>query len=180
MANQVDPRGTRYRSNGTRHATLTGNQRVASPIAHLSCDMDPAWRMDRKYRRLFFLDEATALAYGHRPCNRCRRARLREFQAAWTGAGLGPSTVASIDRLLHAQRGTTHPAVASELPEGTMIEFEDDPHLVFRGSLRRWTPQGYDGPRPLPRGEVAVLTPPAVVSAIAAGYRPVLHPSVSV
>ncbi len=176
--NQIDPKGKRYSSNGARTATLTGNQGVAARNAYLTCDPNPKWRKDRKYQRLFFLDEATALAFGHRPCNRCRRGRLKQFKAAWTKAGLGANTTGAMDDVIEPQRGRPHQAEASDLPNGTIVEVGNAFFTLVDGRMLQWSTGGYENPPvPLPTGPVTVLTPKSIVAAIQAGYEPELHPS---
>jgi hypothetical protein len=145
-----------------------------------------------KYTELFFLDEATALAAGHRPCATCRRGDYDAFKAYWVAASPNlaattDGTMEAIDRLLHRERvdaigcKTTWAARVGELPDGTMVVREGtrEPLLVVGGAVHPWTPGGY-GPRQVlpPATAVQVLTPPSVVKALARGYRPVLHPSV--
>lgn len=140
-----------------------------------------------RYTELFFLDEATALAAGHRPCAECRRERFRAFQTAWASAGEGDTTAEAIDRRLHAARvgpgreKVTFAAMLGDLPDGVMVTRPDDPAracLVWCGSLHVWTPGGYQGTRPRRPGQrVAVLTPGPMVATIRAGYVPGIHPS---
>ncbi|HZH26000.1 MAG TPA: hypothetical protein VEY95_02350 [Azospirillaceae bacterium] len=143
-----------------------------------------------RYTELFFLDEATALAAGHRPCAECRRDRYDAFRAAWARAhpvahpvdGSGKGWRApSIDRVLHAARTaqgrwTADPA---RLPDGAMIVRPDDPNawLVLGGRLLRWSPSGYDMAVARPHGPVDVLTPEPLVAVLREGYSPHLHPS---
>ncbi len=137
------------------------------------------------YTELFFLDEATALAAGHRPCALCQRDRFNAFRAAWPAGGAARAP--EIDRCLHAERLTaartkrTHPMTFGALPEGTMIVHPAAPEqaaLVARGRLFAWCPDGYAAlPTLAPQCAVDVLSPPATVSVLRAGYRPVLHPS---
>ena len=144
------------------------------------------------YTELFFLDEATAFAGGHRPCGECRRSDARRFKDLWlevNGALLqGKSgTMANMDAVLHSERidrdGTQRQweARLSELPDGTMV-LVDDPRAAFllqQGSLYLWSPAGYVKRKMVHSGRaVTVLTPPSVTRVLAAGYRPVLHPSV--
>jgi hypothetical protein len=132
------------------------------------------------YTELFFLDEPTALAAGHRPCFECRRAAAGEFAGAWAGGqGLpGPVRVAEMDRLLHAERtGGARPRLpAAALPDGVMIEHPDGSGqalLLWQGWLYPWSPTGYAAGRPtIDKGEVSVLTPPSIIAALTAGYRP--------
>jgi hypothetical protein len=138
-----------------------------------------------RYTELFFLDEATALAAGHRPCFECRRGDARAFAQAWAqGIGLGtPPRAGEMDAALHCERvgpGRLHPThrlPGDDLPDGTMILLGAVPHLFAAGAVRQWSFGGYGPPIPLPGTTVDVVTPPSVVRALAAGYRPLLHPS---
>ncbi len=137
-----------------------------------------------RYTELFFLDEATALAAGHRPCFECRRARFQAFLEAWPHAIEGPSRADAVDAVLHAERvgpnrsKRTHEAGLDDLPDGAFILQDDVPRLVLGGFLLAWTPGGYGKRTPRPRGgRAALLTPPSTVAAIRAGYEPVIHPS---
>jgi hypothetical protein len=149
------------------------------------------------WTELFFLDEATALAAGHRPCGTCRRADYQRFRQAWlaANAGLLPDaglpndrrvTIQAIDRILQAERaprwkGVPFPvATLAGLPDGVMVRLDGDaaPWLVRGARLLRWTPGGYEAPRPRARRTaVGVMTPPTIVAAIRAGYAPQVHPS---
>jgi hypothetical protein len=140
------------------------------------------------YTELFFLDEPTALAAGHRPCFECRRADALAFAAAWArGHGLAaPPRAPAMDTVLQAQRldgrvKRRHRAALDELPDGAMFAGGErgDHALAVRGqTLLPWTPSGYGSPQSRPRGiAVDLLTPPAIVAALAAGYRPRWHPS---
>jgi hypothetical protein len=140
----------------------------------------------QSYTELFFLDEPTALAAGHRPCFECRRADALAFAAAWAhGHHLAASPRApAMDAVLHAQRldgreKRRHRAGLDALPDGAMVVLDNDSPLAVRGdALLPWSFAGYGPPRPRPRGiEVDLLTPPAMVAALAAGYRPHWHPS---
>lgn len=143
-----------------------------------------------QYTHLFFLDEATALAAGHRPCFECRRVTAEEFRAAWLAGnrhlGLGPDTrLPVIDRVLHAERinregrKMTYQAPFSDLPAGAMFELPDacgTAALFWNDRVFAWSPGGYQ-PHPMPETGrmVRVLTPASTVRALAAGYRPVIH-----
>jgi hypothetical protein len=140
----------------------------------------------RRYSELFFLDEATSLSAGHRPCAECQRGRYEEFRSAWAaGRGLDARPSAdAMDMVLHAERverghgKRTYEAVLSTLPEGTIVDYEGQPHLSWRGTLRLWTFSGYGPPADAPSGaRVAVLTPESVVEAIRHGFAPQVHPS---
>ncbi len=137
------------------------------------------------YTELFFWDEATALAAGHRPCAECRRERFEEFRSAWvlgngTRDGLPPAS--EIDRYLHRERLTdegrkrTFVATMSELPNGTFIEQAGDACLVWDGELWPWRPGGYGAPSEAdPLARVQVLTPEPTVAVIAAGFEPAVR-----
>ena len=136
------------------------------------------------YTELFFLDEATALAAGHRPCMACRHPEAQRFRAAWAeGAGEDPAiSFEELDRRLHEERLAGRGVMrrwrveGRALPDGAMVAREGDAFLVHGGELLRWSPAGYSDPQPF-RGVVEVLTPRSIVGAIAAGYAPALHPS---
>ncbi|MHB8576580.1 MAG: hypothetical protein ACYDCQ_14755 [Dehalococcoidia bacterium] len=147
----------------------------------------------RRYTELFFLDEATAFAAGHRPCAECRRPDFLRFKAAWLrgnpDAGVDERAgIVPIDAVLHAERVTrtrdkvTYRASIDVLPDGAFVELDDKPgeaYLLWRGRLRRWSFEGYTTARPKPAGvTVRVLTPRSSVNAIAAGYEPAVHASV--
>ena len=141
--------------------------------------------MGNSYTELFFLDEATALSAGHRPCYECRRADAKAFaEAAAKGLGIDRTPSADeLDRLLHWDRldGRTQcvsTSPAHSLPDGCMIRLGDVPALVYRQEAYIWQMNGYQSePVPLPDGHVPVLTPRITVAALSAGYRPVLHGS---
>ncbi len=142
------------------------------------------WRPGR-LTELYFLDEATGLAAGHRPCGECRIPAYRRFKAAWAIAHPDdPIGAAEIDSRLHSDRLTapgskrTHQARLSDLPDGTMIEAGGEIWLVRGDRLLEWSPGGYQRRRPRAGADsVTVLTPRATVAALAAGYQPEFHPS---
>jgi hypothetical protein len=137
---------------------------------------------------LFFLDEATGLAAGHRPCGECRYQDYQAFKRAWAVAfGGGVPGVAEIDARMHADRlvrpgvRRSYSARLSSLPDGVMVSVEGTPFLVWGGGLLAWTPGGYRSSGQSPAEDaVTVITPRATVAVLAAGYRPVVHPSVTV
>ncbi len=140
-----------------------------------------------RWTALFFLDEATALAAGHRPCAYCRRADFVAFAEAWRAAHGTPERprAPEIDAVLHAERvdprsrrERTHPAVAGELPDGVIVRHGDTLGLLLGGRLLPWSSSGYGTPVEMrPATPVELLTPPATAATVAAGYRPLLHPS---
>jgi hypothetical protein len=142
-----------------------------------------------RWTELFFLDEATALAAGHRPCAECRRDAFSAYLAAWSAgnpdlAGTGRLLVATVDDALHRERTSPH-AVAplGDLPDGVFIALPGDPRplLLHGGALLAWSDGGYTEriARP-PSSTVEVLTPRSTVNAIRAGYPPHVHPSADV
>lgn len=138
------------------------------------------------YTELFFLDEATALAAGHRPCFECRRADATAFAQAWARAGsLGAIPRApEMDAVLHGERKASAPArpridaALGSLPDGAFVRDGDRPALVHQGTLLPWSHAGYDRGAPIERDRrVEVITPPSIVAVLEAGYRASVHPS---
>jgi len=142
------------------------------------------WR-PRRLTELYFLDEPTALAAGHRPCGECRYHDYQRYQQAWAAAHPGALALAAdIDRRLHADRigadgPRTHLAPLARLPDGAMIEHEDACWLVRGRFLHPWGFGGY-GPgqaRSSFPEVVTVRTPRSTVATLCTGYQPAYHPS---
>jgi len=164
------------------------NRRWSSP-AWLVCLCDFRGRRRevmarRSWTELFFLDEATALAAGHRPCFYCRRDDANRFRAAWEeGNGASGLRASEIDQVLHRERldrsrKRLHPLPMplAELPDGTMVQAGDESFLIKDGRALPWSFAGYGEVR----DDIAaplLLTPPSTLRALRAGYPPVLHPS---
>jgi hypothetical protein len=137
------------------------------------------------YTELFFLDEVTALAAGHRPCFECRRKDAEAFAEAWRNAfGLAERPRAGeMDRVLDAERRDgrskrLHRMAIDDLPDGAFVARDGAALAVRSGSLLRWTASGYTERMERPRSTtVDVLTPPTIVRVLAAGYAPQWHPS---
>lgn len=141
------------------------------------------------YTEMFFLDESTALAAGHRPCFECRRADALAFAQAWqesSGDAAERPRAAQMDRVLHAERlaepsQSLHVPETRHLPDGAFVVLEDAPDQAYavRGDgLLRWTPAGYAEARRHERSAACrVLTPPHVLAVLTAGYAPHWHPS---
>lgn len=133
------------------------------------------------YTELFFLDEAVALAAGHRPCALCRRSEFNRFKekAEFSGA------VAELDSQLHSERAVPrrfeqrrHIFPVSELPDGAIVLTDAGPCLVHDKAWRPVSLSGYGSALRKPiTGDALVLTPPTTLKALRAGYRPVMHPS---
>jgi hypothetical protein len=142
-----------------------------------------------RYTELFFLDDATALATGHRPCAECRREDYRGFTSSWSDLHPNQRSADQIDLQLHRERvdpltrgQLRHELPLDDLPDGAFVLVEESPWLVLGDELARSTPAGYTDRRSRPRGEVAlVLTPPSLLRVLRAGWRPqlvpFLHPS---
>ncbi len=138
----------------------------------------------RSWTELFFLDEATALAAGHRPCFYCRRDAAEAFRTAWAkGHGCALPSAPQMDTTLHLQRlqlraGCMHALTdrIAALPDGAMIAAAGQAFVVLAGRPLLWQPGGY-----WPSGAAinvdGLITPPATMAALQAGYRPVLHAS---
>jgi hypothetical protein len=127
----------------------------------------------RGYTELFFRDEPTALAAGHRPCFECRRAEALAFQAAFPG--VSPSAPA-MDARLHAERldpmRLKRTIAIEALPDGAMALWREAAHLKADGLLWPWSFGDYGTPEAAPGGKVVALTPPSILAALSAGYRP--------
>lgn len=132
-----------------------------------------------RYTQLFFLDEATACAAGHRPCRECRRAEADAFHAAWLALYPRETRFSEMDGRLHRQRtrGAQGQARCASLPGGAMVALGGRAWLVAGGVLRPWSHAGYGEGRAFPDAAVTVLTPPSTVAVMAAGWRPRLHDS---
>jgi len=139
------------------------------------------------YTELFFLDEAVALAAGHRPCAECRRPAFRAFMTAWAGNAGPPPRATELDAALHRDRvarlrGHKHaPATLATVPFGAFFVLpssDGTPWIQLDDCAAAWSHAGYTGWARWPTSiEVDVLTPPATLAALRAGYRPILHPS---
>lgn len=137
------------------------------------------------YSQLFFLDEVTAFAAGHRPCGSCRNQRYREFRTQWLSANPelvagGTVAIAAIDKVLHAERAVrggakvTFESPVDTLPFGTFIESAGAAYLVTDTVLLPWSFHGYGRAIPLPERStpVTVLTPASIVRMFRHGFRP--------
>jgi len=134
------------------------------------------------YSELFFLDEVTAFAAGHRPCFECRRQDAERFAALFT-RGKPRARAAAMDEVLHAERlagkaKRRHRRGIDDLPDGAMIALRAGAFAVKGNRLLRWTPSGYGDARPRPRATtVDVLTPPSILAVLSRGYGPLWHAS---
>ena len=191
----ADPaRGLVYGNRGCLHDEHGRIRRRYAGKRWIACRLEFRGRRRRplvqpgRFTELFFLDEATAFAAGHRPCALCRREDYERVGAIWRGLHPGRLGADAIDAQLHAERvepGTRaqlhHHAPLDELPDGAFILREGAPRLVLDAQLLTWSPAGYVARAPRPVREQAVLiTPPSLVAVLRAGWEPLvplLHPS---
>ena len=170
-------------------ATKTLTRRWASQ-AWLTCVCEFRGRRrevmgGRSWTELFFLDEATALAAGHRPCFFCRREDANRFRAAWEQGNAVKNVLArEIDTVLHRERlddgskrlhALTMPL--KKLPDGAMLQAGNESFVIVQGREMLWSPGGYREASNALK-DAMLLTPPSTLRALDAGYRPVLHRSV--
>ena len=187
----VPARGTLFGNRGGRFHTdaKTLTARRWASRQWICCVLDFKGRQrdvwGRFYTELFFLDEPTALAAGHRPCFECRRKDAEAFAAYWRAARqLRRRPYAfEMDEVLHRERlrgraKRTHRRNIDALPDGAFVALDGAVFAVRGKVLLRWTPQGYGARKKRPQGAaVDVLTPPAILAVLSAGYRPHWHPS---
>lgn len=204
LQNRVDPWGNlvavsaRGEFLGNRGILHNGNKNIIKPWAHknwVTCELSfKGIKRElfgpNSYSELFFLDEATALAAGHRPCAHCRRQRYNEFKRLWGIAnGLPDSTAVSspeIDKQLHLERASRNrtkilfSTIFSEVPDGTLIALATEAYLVWGGCLHKWSHHGYDTTWPLPPEDkvVQVITPQTIVQMFKVGFKPLVHASI--
>ena len=191
----ADPaRGLVYGNRGCLHDEHATIRRRFAGRRWIACRLEfRGWRRTSllqpgRFTELFFLDEATAFAAGHRPCALCRHEDYRRFTALWRLLHPGDGTGAdAIDTRLHAERVDPssraqrhHEAALPTLPDGAFVLHEDAPCVVAGAQLLRWTPRGYTAPTRRPHGRATVLTPPSLVAVLGASWHgvvPLLHPS---
>jgi hypothetical protein len=135
-----------------------------------------------RWTELFFLDEATAFAAGHRPCFECRKEDANHFKSCWIKGNPSynfnmKTSIKYIDEIIHSERTDQQKKVAhasgiTDLPDGTFIQLDDNPYLVANGGLHRWTPFGYVDAMAGPDSSPTILTPPSIVNAFRQGYVP--------
>ena len=209
LQNRVDPYGSLHATpsrglftgnRGVIHdpATKTLLSRRWTTKAWIICSLEhprgikrePMGHNGRKngagWTELFFLDEVTALAAGHRPCFYCRPQAARAFSSCFaTGAGWAIARAPTMDALLHPQRlaagGTAQIYDQTELaalPDGAMIEAGGRAYALYQGRALPWDFTGYGKGQDLP-AQARLLTPPSTIAALIAGFQPVWHPSAS-
>jgi hypothetical protein len=186
--------GLVYGNRGCLHDEHGNIRRRYAGRRWIACRLEfRGWKRTRllqpgRFTELFFLDEATAFAAGHRPCALCRREDYARFGEVWRR--LHPSDVGAdaMDARLHTERlvaGTRsqrhNPASVDELPDGAFVLRDGVPYLVRGAHLLGWTPAGYAERRPRPdSGTVTMITPPSLVAVLRTGWHsavPLVHPS---
>jgi hypothetical protein len=191
----ADPaRGLLYGNRGCMHDAdgrirrRYGTRRwIACQLEFRGWDRGPKLRPGR-FTELFFLDDATALAAGHRPCALCRRADYARLCEIWRTLHPRQLGADAIDLQLHGERicdatrsQRHHEERVDDLPDGTFVVRQGEPRLVLGSRLLRWTPSGYGDPQPRPRREhVSVITPRSLVAVLRAGWDPIVpfvHPT---
>jgi hypothetical protein len=191
----ADPaRGLVYGNRGCLHDDEGRIHRRYATRRWIACRLEfKGWKRTRllqpgRFTELFFLDEATAFAAGHRPCALCRREDYDRFGEIWSKLHPGPRDADTIDRILHVERllpkggdRRVHPVCFDDLPDGAFVLRDEEPHLVLGDQLLRWTPAGYRDRAPRPAGEQAqAITPPSLRAVLRTGWDgavPLFHPS---
>ena len=180
-------RGCLHDDRGEIRRRYNGKRWIACRLAFRGWHRGPLMQPGR-FTELFFLDEATAFAAGHRPCALCRREDYNRFVEIWRETHPGPANADAIDarlqeeRVERTSRGRRHrTAPMSELPDGTFVLRDSDPFIVRGSSLLRWTNAGYSERLQRPtRGPATVITPPSLVEVLRTDWDPVVplfHPT---
>ena len=193
LQNRVDPLGRLIRTPargawmGNRGLLHNEQREIVRPFrlkAWLICVLEFKGRKrtvmtPNRYTELFFLDEATAFAAGHRPCFECRREAAQHFRQCWVRgnpdhAFTENTSIDAIDAVIHKERmGAPYTARIGELADGVFVLYSGEPYLVARGSLYSWSPFGYGEVVTLPADTaLPVLTPRSTVNAFRQGYIP--------
>jgi hypothetical protein len=187
----VSSKGTLMGNRGILH---NENKEIKSLSKHkcwVTCKLEFKGRKrelmaPNKYTELFFLDEATAFAAGHRPCGECRRDRYKEFKSKWLEANFDllngeKDSIGNIDKIVHKERiykneKVTYSENIDKLPNGTMIKIDEKIYVIWDNSLYLWSFDGYEKSNLNIRNElVKVLTPFSYVRMFEKGFIPFLH-----
>jgi len=184
----ADPaRGLVYGNRGCLHDVSGRIRRRYDGKRWIACRLEfKGWRrtplmQPGRLTELFFLDEATALAAGHRACAECRREDFDRLKAIWRELHTGPTGADAIDAQLHAERTGPRPSVRLDgLPDGAFVLRDGEAWLVLGEQLLRWTPAGYTDRAPRESGRAELVTPRSLVEVLRFGWEPLvpmLHPS---
>lgn len=198
LQNRVDPFGNIIKTSargswmGNRGILHNEHRQVLRPFklkAWITCKLEFNGRKRQvmtphRYTELFFLDEATSFAAGHRPCFECRREDYHKFKSLWLKGNPeyhfdGKTSITKIDDILHKERmmrdrsKVTYEENINLIPDGAFILIESDAYLVFNEKIYLWSSFGYDNGIALPNeNKLTVLTPRSIVNAFRAGYLP--------
>ncbi len=203
IQNRVDPWGniiattTKGTLLGNRGILHNGKKQIVKAYQHQSwvtCRLEFKQRKRKimspnNYTELFFLDEATAFAVGHRPCCECRRERYLEFKGYWVRANMNKQAnevkISVINRLMHNDRMNKgakiiHKANIKNLPDGTIFSYKNFAYLIFKTKVFLWSFEGYSYAKNINiPNEVDVLTPKSIVNIFRLGFKPEIHKSIS-
>ena len=180
-------RGCLHDERGGIRRRFDGKRWIACRLRFRGWHREPLLQPGR-FTELFFLDEATAFAAGHRPCALCRREDYVRFGEIWRELHPGQVGADAIDAQLHAERieprtraHLLHDAALADLPDGAFVLRAGVPFLVLGPELLRWSTAGYvERVARGERSEITLITPPSLVEVLRAGWRPVVplfHPS---
>ncbi|MEO6839099.1 MAG: hypothetical protein ABI261_00405 [Ginsengibacter sp.] len=198
LQNRVDPFGNLIKTPargawmGNRGILHNDKQEVIRSFklkAWISCKLQFNGRKRQvmaphRYTELFFLDEATSFAAGHRPCFECRREDYHKFKSLWLTGNPGyhfdeKTSIKNIDDILHKERMTrdrskvTYEEKINSIPDGGFVLINENAYLVFKRQIYLWSPFGYDKGIDLPdEKKLTVLTPRSIVNTFRAGYIP--------
>lgn len=198
LQNRVDPSGSIIKTPargtwmGNRGVLHNDKQEIICPFklkAWITCRLEFKGRkrlvmVPNRYTELFFLDEATSFAAGHRPCFECRRDDSDKFKALWLKGNPEyhfdeKTSIKKIDDILHKERmkrdrsKVTYEEKINSIPDGTFILIEGNAYLFFKNKIYLWSPFGYDKGIDFPKtNKLTVLTPKSVVNIFRAGYLP--------
>lgn len=202
LQNRVDPwgnlvamahRGTLMGNRGILHNSQKQIFRHYQHQSWVTCLLEFKGRhrqvmTPKQYTELFFLDEATAFAAGHRPCGECRRQRYLEFKHLWVSVNLGKDPqkvkISEINRWMHQERVQAGKKVLfksepEKLPDGSMFAIGDKAFLVYQNNFYLWSFSGYcSSPGLEIQREVEILTPKSIVNIFYAGFKPTVHRSI--
>jgi hypothetical protein len=172
-------RGCLHDAQGEIRRVYAGKRWIACRLCFRGRRRSPLMAPGR-FTELFFLDDATALAAGHRPCAECRRSDYNRFSELWVALHPGQIGADAIDAQLHRERlapgkreRLLHDARYSELPDGTFVLEAGAPRLVLARRLLSWSPGGYGDARRRPsNGRATVITPPSMMAILRSGWSP--------
>jgi hypothetical protein len=183
-------RGLVYGNRGCLHDRSGEVRRQWQVKRWIACRLDFKGRKREllrpgRYTELFFLDDATAFAAGHRPCAECRRPDYERLRRLCVESTQALPRADALDARLHAERvdgreRRLHPVAGDDLPDGAFVLLDDRPWLVVGDALLAWAPAGYAERRERPAGRATAITPPLLLHVLRSGWRPLvplLHPT---